>query len=174
MIFGGDKMAKISKKLGKFDECREWSRETIGIPREAGLTNVIFFFNGKCWNARSRYGGARPDFPSTFHPTRCTRPHTDDVNEQRISFHLPLYWHNLNITGEQICEITTWPVLSVHYPSVMSPFYTMAVQRYALAIDQFLQAYNVRRTETTRPFAADAAQRASMRLLRITGRCWWG
>jgi len=37
---------------------------------------------------------------------------------------------------------TTGPLLSVHYPSVMSPFYTIALPRNALTIDQFLREDN--------------------------------
>jgi len=55
----------------------------------------------------------------------------------------PMYWHSLNITrGRNLGGKTTRPLLSVHYPSVMGPFYTMAVPRYALAIDQFLREDN--------------------------------
>ena len=37
---------------------------------------------------------------------------------------------------------TTRPLLSVHYPNVMSPFYTIALPRNALTIDQFLREDN--------------------------------
>ncbi|KYM90889.1 hypothetical protein ALC53_01655 [Atta colombica] len=39
-------------------------------------------------------------------------------------------------------DVTTRPLLSVHYPNVMSPFYTIALPRNALTIDQFLREDN--------------------------------
>lgn len=115
-------------------------------------------------NTATRHGGARPDFPRNFpslsrgverggesRPAR--KGGKNAAGERSKRFFLLTYvlaqskYHKRTKLGGK----TTRPLLSVHYPSVMGPFYTMAVPRYALTIDQFLREDNAAHGNEARP-----------------------